>query len=139
MKRTLIAALAAGVAVVALAGCGSGGEPSPIVGILWKWNGSLQVNPHQLSAVPNPDNYLITFAEGNVFQAKADCNQLTGSYELGETNLTITPGPTTQAHCGEHSLATEFVNQLSQVTSWSIKENELELGLKGGGAMYFRE
>jgi heat shock protein HslJ len=139
MKRTLIAALAAVVAVVVLAGCGSGGPPPPIVGILWKWNGALEVNPHQLSAVPNPDNYLITFAEGGQFQAKADCNQFTGTYELGDTSLTITPGPMTKAACGDKSLADQFVTMLGQVKSWSISENELELGLKGGGAMFFRE
>jgi heat shock protein HslJ len=58
-----------------------------------------------LSAVPDPQNYLLLLNKDGSFEAKADCNQLHGTYTLSGGNLTLTHGPMTMAQCAPSSLS----------------------------------
>ena len=43
-------------------------------------------------------NYTITFNDDGTFAAKADCNQVSGTYTIEDNSvLTIVPGPSTSA------------------------------------------
>jgi heat shock protein HslJ len=102
--RTLGAAVLVTV-VVLLTGCGGGSGGSSIVGVLWEWNGLQETHPAHLSAVPDPQNYLLLLNKDGSFEAKADCNQLHGTYTLSGGNLTLTHGPMTMAQCAPSSLS----------------------------------
>ena len=62
--------------------------------------------PATPSAAADQPNYTIAFEPTGTFSAKADCNQLSGSYTTtGSNGLTIVPGPMTLAACPPESLS----------------------------------
>jgi heat shock protein HslJ len=137
--RIGIAAVTTLIVVSTLAGCGSGsGGHSSVVGVLWQWNGLQETHPASLSAVPNPQNYLLVLNKDGSFEAKADCNQLSGTYSLSGSNLTLKHGPMTRAQCGPDSLSDKYVSLLAEVASQTVSNDQLTLGLKNGaGSMFF--
>jgi heat shock protein HslJ len=136
--RLLGVLMSVGVLAGLLAGCGSSSAtPSP-VGTLWAWNGLQETHPAHLSAVPDPQNYLLALNKDGTFEAKADCNQLHGSYSLSGDNLTLTPGPMTKALCPPGSLSDQYVHLLGKVTTQAIENGQLTLGLANdSGSMFF--
>jgi heat shock protein HslJ len=136
--RRLGAFVAVAVFVALLAGCGGSRKASPIVGPLWEWNGLHETHPAHLSAVPDPQNYLLLLNTDGTFEATADCNQLHGSYTLSGGDLTLTHGPMTRAQCSPNSLSDQYVHLLAQVTTQAVENGQLTLGLKNGaGSMFF--
>lgn len=107
--------------------------------------------------VPAADQsrYTIEFQADGTFTAKADCNQVAGTYEVHHGgsggggkplppgpeggDMSILPGPSTLAACPHGSLADLFVIGLGSVASFGITGNELTLTLGGGGpyALHF--
>ena len=70
--------------------------------------------PASQNVVPDPENYTIEFKSDGTFAAKADCNQLAGTYTTTSSGgLTIVPGPMTLALCPEASLDTLYMAGLS--------------------------
>lgn len=130
--------LSVSVLVALLVGCGGSGKGSSIVGVLWEWNGLQETHPAHLSAVPDPQNYLLILNKDGSFEAKADCNQLGGSYTLSGGNLSLTHGPMTRAQCAPNSLSDQYVHLLAQVATQAVDNGQLSLGLKNGtGSMFF--
>ncbi len=84
--------------------------------IEWQWVelSGTAVNPAQ--TIANPENYTITFSPDGAFNAKADCNQVSGTYSQ-EGGFTITPGPATLAICDDDGLGERFIQLLSNVTA----------------------
>ena len=94
----------------------------------------------QPTAVPNPDNYTINFKPNNTFDAKADCNQVSGSWSTDNGNsMTIKPGPSTLAACGPGSLGSQFVAGLTQATNYVLDANGMTLTLGTAGTMTFHQ
>jgi len=107
------------VAFVAItAACGnsaSSGSTSGLTGKLWKLSAITQVAPAFQGVVPAADQakYTIEFNADGTFAAKADCNQLSGTYTTTPTGgLTIVLGPSTMAACPPESLAPQYVTGL---------------------------
>ena len=139
MHRTIPMALAA-IAVLLVAACGGGGGSSndAVVGVLWQWNGLQETQPASLSAVPDPENYLLVLSDDGTFSAKADCNNMAGTYTLSGSDLTLEPGPMTLVACPPGSLSDKYVHLLAQVESQTVTDGQLSLGLKNGaGSMFF--
>ena len=131
-------ALAAIAAVFALTACGGGGNDNSVVGVLWEWNGVQETQPSSLSAVPDPQNYLLTLNDDGTFNAKADCNNLSGTYTLSGNDLTLQPGPMTRAACPPDSLSDKYISLLHDVATYSLENEQLVLGLKNdAGSMFF--
>ena len=87
-------------------------------------------------------NYTITFNDDLSFNAKADCNSLSGTYETGDPAassgpLTISPGPMTLVACPEGSLADLFVIGLGSAESYAIENDVLTINLVNGGTLSF--
>jgi heat shock protein HslJ len=138
IRPTVLVALLAAAVALATAACGSSsGSSSKLTGVLWHWTGGQDAQPPALHAVPDPENYLLEFATDDSFSAKADCNQMHGSYKQSGSSLTLTPGPMTLAACGPNSLSDMYVHQLGTVTGWEITDGQLSLKLKDGGTMFF--
>jgi heat shock protein HslJ len=134
----LALALAPVVALMlATTGCSSN---ATLVGPTWQWIGLTLNNPKHQSAVPDPQNYTLTLKDDGTFQAKADCNQLAGTYTMNGSALTLTHGPMTLVACPSGSQSDQFVTLLGTVSSYSIDAKDLSLNLaKNAGVMGFNE
>src|SRR5689334_18082933 len=92
-RRSIPQCACAGAGLVALAlalaACGGGSAKHQVTGVLWEWNGLLENHPTHLSAVPDPSRYLLTLNDDGTFNATADCNQLSGTYTLSGSKLSL--------------------------------------------------
>ena len=125
--RLLIAIVA--IAAVLVACTGAGASPSAsaaagggeLIGPTWQWTASTTTAPASQSVVPDPENYTLQFTEDGNFSAKADCNQLSGSFTTDDAGaLTITPGPMTLALCPPESQSDLYVASLALAQSYEI-------------------
>jgi len=133
-SRRVLALLA--VALLAAA-CGSSGPA--LTGRAWQWTASTTKVPASQSVVPDPQDYTITFATDGSFQAKADCNTVSGSYTTTSSGgMTITPGPSTLVACGPDSLSDIYVAGLGKAASYAISNAELTITLADAGTMTFK-
>ncbi|HEX5014349.1 MAG TPA: META domain-containing protein, partial [Candidatus Limnocylindrales bacterium] len=138
MRKSLLL-VAVVVASTLAAACTAGGG-SDLTGKTWFLTSGSQTNPAWQWVVPPPDSlkYTITFNADKTFSATADCNQVSGTYETsGSNGLTIKPGPSTLAYCGEGSLGSLYTTALATTESYKVDGNTLTLTLKGGGTMNF--
>jgi heat shock protein HslJ len=120
-------------AALLVAGCDLLGGSSNLTGKAWQWSASTTTVPASQSVVPDPENYTIQFMDDGTFSAKADCNQLNGSYTSpGGGALTITPGAMTMAACPPESLSDLYVAGLAATTSYAIANGELTLTTTDG-------
>lgn len=104
---------------------------------VWKWTGS-QFNDGKTTTPPDPNNYLIQFLADGSVSIKADCNQVGGTYTVTDNQLTITTGPSTLVACPPGSLDQEYLRQLSNTSSYFIKDGNLILEFKfDSGSMVF--
>ncbi|HSR46060.1 MAG TPA: META domain-containing protein [Acidimicrobiia bacterium] len=109
-------------------------------GTVWQWTQTTETQPASQSVVPDPENYSIVFGEDGQVVIQADCNVVQGAYESSDSSLTISPGPSTMAFCGEMSSDTFFLGYLEQVDTFELKDGTLVLGFGGGaGTMTFAD
>ena len=139
VMRILVVAGLLIASISVLAGCAteSGGD---ITGPTWRLVSITTQRPAFQGVVPAEAmvNYTITFNDDATFAAKADCNQVSGTYTIEDNSvLTIVPGPSTLAFCGEESLGDEYVAALAQAGSYTIAENQLTITLLDDGTLTF--
>jgi heat shock protein HslJ len=136
------AAIAAAVLGVVILVVALRPSDSGLTGRLWTLVAYTEAEPAFQGVVP-PDQqirYTITFETDGTFAATADCNQVLGTYETrGSDGLTIEPGASTRAYCGEGSLGELYVNTLSRTTSFAIVNTQLTLGISSGGTLSYVE
>ena len=134
-NRTLIAlAVAATVAIAACSG-------SSLTGKTWK----LTELTHRIAAgmgpVPESDQakYTIEFMSDGNYRANADCNQTSGTYTTtSDGGLTIRPGPSTLVACSPSSFSDQYIQGLTEASSYVIREGELTLALDNGWSAIFK-
>jgi heat shock protein HslJ len=135
MTRLLVLTLAFGALLV---GCAT--PAGSLTNTTWKWSGATTTSPAGQSTVPSPDNYTILFKPNNSFEAKADCNQVSGTWSTDNGNsMTIKPGPSTMAACGPDSLAPQFLAGLGKATNYVLDANGMTLTLGTEGTMTFHQ
>ena len=136
-NRTLIALAIA--ATVALAACS--GSSSSLTGKTWQLTAMSKRVAEFLSGVPEADqaNYTIEFMSDGNYQAKADCNQTSGTYTTtSDGGLTNEPGPTTLVACPAGSLSDEYIQSLTIASSYTIADGQLTITLKDGWTLEFK-
>src|SRR4249920_679705 len=97
MRRLTLFGLVMATAVL-IAACSS--SSTGLTGKTWQLTAITELVPAFQGVVPAADqpNYTIEFKSDDTFNAKADCNQLSGTYtSTGSGGLTIVPGPMTLA------------------------------------------
>ena len=68
--------------------------------------------------------------EDGTTSIKADCNQVTWTYELDGSQLTFdTTGPSTLAICVEDSLDTQYLDRLGATATYVMEDGKLYLNL----------
>lgn len=102
----------------------------------WEWQQLIETAPAAQSVVPDSENYTIVFNQDGIYNAKADCNMVSGAYEIDGNSLTLLPGPTTLAECGPDSSYDLYVGLLGQVNGYEMENDGLILTF-GAGQMIF--
>jgi heat shock protein HslJ len=122
----------------------AGTAPSPIAGLTgkaWELTALTEKTPAFQGVIPPADagKYTIQFKDDGTFAAKADCNQVAGSYTATAAGaMTITPGPSTLVACAEGSLGDLYVLGLTNTTGYELASGQLTLKLKDGGTLQFK-
>ena len=116
-----------------------------LIGTTWNWTASTTAKGAAASPVPDPSRYTVEFSSDKTFQAKADCNAVSGTFRRippGRvsplTSLSITPGPSTLVACGPDSLSDAYVAGLDASASYAIVDGVLTINLATGGSMTFK-
>ena len=108
--------------VIALAlifsACGTTSSSDTITGIVWQWTSltDRSENNETTTAIPNPENYTITFNVDGTLEGKADCNNFSGTYSQ-QGGFTVTIGAITQAYCGDSSMDAQYIQLLGSVSA----------------------
>ncbi|HVM64348.1 MAG TPA: META domain-containing protein, partial [Acidimicrobiales bacterium] len=102
----------------------SGSETSPA----WQW-----VVPADQQA-----NFTIQFNDDKTFSAKADCNQLAGTWSTsGSNGLSIVPGPMTMAYCGDQGLDVLYAGVVGRAKTYTTAGTSLDITLDDGGKLSY--
>jgi len=128
------------ILVFTLVACGGQSEGSEsIVGTTWKWQAFQDSADANNITVSEPENYTLTLNEDGTASIKADCNQVSWTYELNGSQLTFnTLGASTLAMCAEGSLDTVYLQRLGETATYVTSEGQLFLNLKfDSGNMIF--
>jgi heat shock protein HslJ len=140
MRRIIFSALLLAIAA-STAACAAGSASSGLTGKVWHLTAITEKVPAFQGVVPEADqaNYTIEFKPAGTFQAKADCNQLSGSYTTASSGgMTITPGPMTMMACPEGSFADQYVQGLGKTDSYVVASDVLTLNQNDGGTLSFK-
>ena len=122
---------------ILLTACSSG-PPKEMLDTTWEWQQLTETSPAAQSVVPDSENYTIIFNQDGIYNAKADCNMLSGGYEVSGSSLTLLPGPSTLAECGPDSSYDLYVGFLGQVDGYEMENDKLILTFgDGAGQMIF--
>jgi len=116
----------------------SSGLPKEILDTTWEWQQLVETSPAAQSVILDSEIYTIVFNQDGIYNAKADCNMLSGAYEVNGSNLTLLPGPSTLAECGPGSSYDQYVSLLGQVDGYEMENDRLVLTFgDGAGQMIF--
>lgn len=102
-----------------------------LVDTLWQWISLVETIPKPVfhSMVAEPWNYNLVFRTDGTYSAKADCNQLMGSYELLGSQLRLEPDISTLAACDAGSSYDFYRSLLELVDGVGMREEVLVLVL----------
>jgi heat shock protein HslJ len=135
MKRAIIAAVCA--ASMLLIGCNN---PAGLTGRTWFLTsvvGRVPIFQWDL-ALRDKISYTITFNTDLTYAAKADCNQVSGTYATTTPRgITITPGLSTMAYCGPESHGNLYVGLLAAAKNYTVRLNDLTIETADGGTLNF--
>jgi heat shock protein HslJ len=139
MNKLTVTTIFAVMALV-LTACGGGSSSSSnLTGTVWQWTAMQETVPAGQSVVPDPENYTVTFKDDGNADIKADCNNVTATYKMDGSNLTITLGASTLMACGDDSADAIYLDSLSKVSSYAIENGQLQLKFpEDGGKMDFK-
>ena len=127
MMKTIKIVILLCASLLIFSACGKSASSDEITGIVWQWTAMQETLPANLSAVPDPQNYTITFNTDGSLDIKADCNSVNGTYEMSGSDLTITLGASTLMACGEASQDAIYLASLSKVSSYAVVDDQLQL------------
>ncbi len=97
--------------------------PANLVNTLWQWTEFQDTSGVNSFTVDNPEQYQLLFLPDGVYAFRADCNTGSGGYEVDGASLSILPGITTLAACGEDSLDTQYLQFLGDTASYVIDDD----------------
>ena len=118
--------------------------PSPdpaLIGKAWQLTAITEKVPAFQGVVPAAEqaNYTLEFKADGTFAAKADCNQVAGTYTTTSAGgLSIAVGPSTMAACADGSLSDLYILGLGNAASYAIASDQLTITLVDGGTLVFK-
>jgi heat shock protein HslJ len=142
-RSIVVPAVVIGVAVLAVVGLlviRSNSGSSALTGKTWYLVSGSEANPPWQWVVPADQqaSFTIAFNEDKTFSAKADCNQLSGTWSTsGSDGLSIVPGPMTMAFCGDEGLDVLYAGLVGQAKSYATAGTGLDITLADGGKLSY--
>jgi heat shock protein HslJ len=123
--RNALATITIGSGVTAkLTGDEAAAQTAPeLAGTVWQWTAFEDASGANDIAVEIPANYEIIFWGDGSYSLKADCNVGGGSYVVDGGSLTIEPGFSTLAFCGEASLDQVFRERLFNTATYVFDDD----------------
>jgi heat shock protein HslJ len=118
---------------------GTGGA-STLTGKTWYLVSGADANPTWQWVVPADQqaNFTIQFNDDKTFSAKADCNQLSGTWSTsGQDGLSIVPGPMTMAYCGDQGFDVLYAGLIGKAKSYATTGTGLDITLTDGGRLSY--
>ncbi len=118
--------------------------PSPgsdLTGKTWQLTAITLKVPAFQGQVPPAEqaNYTVEFKNDGTFAAKADCNQVIGSWTATASGgLTVTPGPSTIVACADGSLSDLYVLGLSNAASYAVANAQLTITTADQGTLVYK-
>ncbi len=122
--------------------------PSPATGLIgkaWQLTAITEKVPAFQGVVPEAQqpNYTITFMADGTFSARADCNNLAGTFTTADAtaasgDLVLVPGPVSLAACPEGSYSDLYVLALTNTASYAIANGALTITLKDEGTLVYK-
>ena len=98
-----------------------------IVGVVWQWS-ETQMSNDTLITPNSPGTFQLSFSEDGSVAGMIDCNHAFGSYTTDGNQITMMLA-TTRIYCGDDSQDEAYALDLSQVTSFVIRDGQLALAL----------
>lgn len=113
-------------------------NPLAVDGLTWTWIETQYSNDDVVEAADNTQ-FVATFLSEGQFSSTTDCNNTFGEYTIEGNNLSFGPLASTKKACLGETQEMEYLNMLSEVTSYMIDDNgRLVLMLKyDTGSMIF--
>lgn len=124
--RKMLGSFAIGAGAAAKVAANSTAAQAPaanLQGTVWQWTGFEDTAGKDDITVDSPENYEIVFWGDGSYSIKADCNVGGGSYVLDGASLTINPGMSTLAYCGEESLDNQFREKLFSTVTYVFDDD----------------
>jgi heat shock protein HslJ len=116
-----------------------------LLGKAWQLTAVTEKVPAFQGVIPDADqaNYTITFNADGTFNAQADCNNVAGTYTTADPaaasgDLSIFPGPSTLAYCGDGSFGDLFTIGLGSAASYAVDAEVLTITLVNDGTLTFK-
>ena len=141
MRRLLFFVLMVSTAIL-IGACSP--AASGLTGKTWQLTAITESVPAFQGVVPEAEqaDYTIEFLADGTFNAKADCNQVSGTFVTADPaaasgDLQIVLGPSTLALCPEGSLSDMYVAGLGRAQSYAIADGALTITLEDQGTLAF--
>ena len=91
-------------------------QSTTITNIVWYWTDVTNQPTRATTAVPNSQDYTITFHDDGTLNGQADCNTFAGTYSQA-AGFSITLGAMTMAACGDASLDQQYLQLLGAIAA----------------------
>jgi len=124
--------------------------PTPIpgtglIGKAWQLTAITLKVPAFQGVVPadQQPNYTIEFKAGGTFSAKADCNNVSGTFTTADPttasgDLALVLGPATLVACADGSYSDLYILALTNTASYAIANNQLTITLNDEGTLTYK-
>ncbi len=123
-------------------------KPTPAPGLTgkaWQLTAITEKVPAFQGVVPADQqaNYTIEFKTDGTFSAKADCNNVAGTYTTANAaaasgDLALAPGPTTLVACADGSYSDLYILALTNTASYAIANSQLTITLNDQGTLVYK-
>ncbi len=98
-----------------------------ITGVVWQWS-ETQMSNGALVTPKTPETFQLSFSPDGSVVGMIDCNHAFGSYTTDGNQITMMLA-TTRMFCGDDSQDSAYADDLSQVSSFVIRDGQLALAL----------
>jgi len=115
-----------------------------LIGKAWQLTAITVKDPAFQGVVPvdQQPNYTIEFKSDGTFSAKADCNNLSGTFTTADPNtasgdLALVLGPVSLVACADGSYSDLYILALTDTASYVIADNQLTITLRDEGTLTY--
>ncbi|MCU0488159.1 MAG: META domain-containing protein, partial [Anaerolineales bacterium] len=103
----------------------------PLTGKAWQWL-RFEASDGSILEPATPQRYVLQFLADGGLRGQADCNSLGGTFVQQEFNLAIEAAELSKVACAEGSLAGQFIQTVTQSTTYTLEGNLMLMTTSGG-------